>query len=71
MDAYALPYKEVDGFTCCPEKSLVNNLDPGLWTLTAARNIAVAEDEGVDVVSPCTGCISNLATVKSELKTSR
>jgi CoB--CoM heterodisulfide reductase subunit B len=70
MDAYALPYKEVDGFTCCPEKSLVNNLDPGLWTLTAARNIAVAEDEGVDVVSPCTGCISNLATVKSELKTS-
>jgi CoB--CoM heterodisulfide reductase subunit B len=69
MDAYELPYKEVDGFTCCPEKSLVNNLDPGLWTLTAARNIAVAEDEGVDVVSPCTGCISNLATVKSELQT--
>jgi len=69
MDAYALPYKEVDGFTCCPEKSLVNNLDPGLWTLTAARNIAVAEDEGLDVVSPCTGCVSNLATVKSELKT--
>ncbi|MBE9532071.1 MAG: hypothetical protein IME98_04630, partial [Proteobacteria bacterium] len=69
LDAYALPYKEVDGFTCCPEKSLVNNLDPGLWTLTAARNIAVAEEEGVDVVSPCTGCVSNLATVKSELKT--
>ena len=69
MDAYALPHREVDGFTCCPEKSLVNNLDPGLWTLTAARNIAVAEAEGVDVVSPCTGCVSNLATVKSELKT--
>ena len=69
LDAYELPYKEVDGFTCCPEKSLVNNLDPGLWTLTAARNIAVAEDEGVDVVSPCTGCVSNLATVKAELKT--
>ena len=66
-----LPYRDIDGFTCCPEKSLVNNIDHGLWTLTAARNIAVAEGEGLNIMSPCTGCVSNLATVKSELKTNQ
>ncbi len=68
LEAFGLPYKDLDGFTCCPEKSLVNNIDHGLWMLTAARNMAVAEDGGVDnIVSPCTGCISNLATVRGEL----
>ncbi len=67
LKALALPMRDVDGFTCCPEKSLVNNVDHGMWTLTAARNVAVADELGVDVVSPCTGCISNLSTVKGEL----
>ncbi|MCK4738522.1 MAG: hypothetical protein KAT46_01105 [Deltaproteobacteria bacterium] len=69
LDALKLPYTDIDGFTCCPEKSLVNNVDSGMWTLTAARNVAVADGEGVNVVSPCTGCISNLATVAKDLKT--
>ncbi|MEE9614483.1 MAG: CoB--CoM heterodisulfide reductase iron-sulfur subunit B family protein [Thermodesulfobacteriota bacterium] len=68
MDALGLPYREVDGFTCCPEKSLVNNVDHGLWTLTAARNVAIVDEMELDIVSPCTGCVSNLATVASELK---
>ena len=67
LEAFGLPYRDLDGFTCCPEKSLVNNIDHGLWMLTAARNMAVAEAHGLDIVSPCTGCISNLATVKGEL----
>lgn len=67
MDALELPYREVDGFTCCPEKSLVNNVDHGVWMLTAARNVAIVDGLGLDLVSPCTGCVSNLATVKSEL----
>ncbi|MDH4227594.1 MAG: CoB--CoM heterodisulfide reductase iron-sulfur subunit B family protein [Deltaproteobacteria bacterium] len=67
LKGFGLPYRDIDGFTCCPEKSLVNNVDHGLWLLTAARNMAVAEKEGVDIVSPCTGCVSNLATVKGEL----
>ena len=69
LEAFKLPYTDVDGFTCCPEKSLVNNIDPGLWRLTAASNVALADEKGVDVVSPCTGCISNLSTVKTELNT--
>ncbi len=69
LEGFKLPYRDIDGFTCCPEKSLVNNVDHATFVVTAARNVAVADAEGVDVVSPCTGCISNLATVSSELKT--
>jgi CoB--CoM heterodisulfide reductase subunit B len=68
MDNLGLPMRDVEGFTCCPEKSLVNNVDHGMWTLTAARNVAVADEMGLDLVSPCTGCISNLSTVKGELR---
>ena len=67
LDKLGVPFRDLEGFTCCPEKSLVNNVDNGMWTLTAARNVALADEAGVDVVSPCTGCVSNLATVKSEL----
>jgi len=68
MEEFKLPYRDLDGFTCCPEKSLVNNIDHALFTVTAARNVSVAEEAGCDIVSPCTGCVSNLATVASELR---
>ena len=68
LEAFNLPYRDIDGFTCCPEKSLVNNVDKAAFTITAARNIALVDEHGLDLVSPCTGCVSNLATVKGELK---
>lgn len=67
LDEFNLPYRDVDGFTCCPEKSLVNNVDHASFVVTAARNIALVDELGYDLVSPCTGCVSNLATVKGEL----
>ncbi|MBI5827475.1 MAG: hypothetical protein HZB22_07105 [Deltaproteobacteria bacterium] len=67
LDAFKLPYRDIDGFTCCPEKSLVNNVDRGAFVVTAARNVSLVDELGYDLVSPCTGCVSNLATVRSEL----
>lgn len=68
LEAMKLPYRDVDGFTCCPEKSLVNNVDHATFVVTAARNVALVDEENIDLVSPCTGCVSNLASVASELK---
>ncbi|MBE7415318.1 MAG: hypothetical protein HS130_08845 [Deltaproteobacteria bacterium] len=67
LESFGLPYRDIDGFTCCPEKSLVNNVDRGAFVLTAARNVALVDELGLDLVSPCTGCVSNLSTVKGEL----
>ena len=68
LESFKLPYRDIDGFTCCPERSLVNNIDHGAFVVTAARNVALVDELDYDLVSPCTGCVSNLATVKGELK---
>jgi CoB--CoM heterodisulfide reductase subunit B len=59
---------DLDGFTCCPEKELVKTMGDDLWLLTAARNLALAEATGLDLVSPCNGCYGTLKTAKAELK---
>lgn len=68
--ALDLPLGEAEGFTCCPEKALVKNLDPWVWVLTAGRNLALAEQVGMDtLIVPCNGCYSTLKSVRSRLKT--
>lgn len=59
---------DLDGFTCCPEKELVKNMGDELWLLTAARNLALAESTGQDLVTPCNGCYGTLKGAKAELK---
>src|SRR3990172_6478207 len=63
------PIKDMDGFTCCPEKALVNNLSREAWYLTAARNLSVAESAGdeITLIGPCNGCYSTLKAINSEL----
>ncbi len=51
---------DVDGLTCCPEKTMVRNMSFHDWLLTAVRNLAVAEEAGLVFVTPCTGCFSTL-----------
>jgi CoB--CoM heterodisulfide reductase subunit B len=58
---------DLDGFTCCPEKELVKSMGDELWLLTAARNLALAESTGLDLVSPCNGCFGTLKGARAEL----
>lgn len=60
---------DVDGLTCCPEKTMIRNMSHRAWLLTAARNLSVAEDAGRLFVTPCTGCFSTLKEAHVELKT--
>ncbi|RJQ54194.1 MAG: 4Fe-4S dicluster domain-containing protein [Actinobacteria bacterium] len=58
---------EIDGFTCCPESTLVKAADEEAWLITAARNLAVAETAGFDIVTPCNGCYSTFRDAKHEI----
>lgn len=58
---------DLDGFTCCPEKELVKSMGDELWLLTAARNLALAETTGLDLVTPCNGCYGTLKTARAEM----
>ncbi len=61
---------DLPGFTCCPEKSLVKNYQEEVWVLTAARNLALAEQAGLPLLTPCNGCYSTLKTVLAKIKDS-
>ncbi len=50
--------RELPGHTCCPEGVLVKSNDEGAFYTTAARNLALIEKAGLDVVTPCNGCYS-------------
>lgn len=60
LDALDVKYRDLPGFTCCPEKSLVKNFSQLQWLLTAVRNLAVAEQAGLDILAMCNGCYGTL-----------
>lgn len=59
---------DLDGLTCCPEKTMIRNMSHRTWLLTAARNLSIAEEAGRTFVTPCTGCFSTLRGAAVELR---
>ncbi len=56
-------------FTCCPEPNAVRSFSEDTWVTFAARNIALAEAEGLDILTACAGCHESLTLAKYELDT--
>ena len=65
--ALGLHATDLDGFTCCPEKSMLKNADHDDWLTIAARNLDIAEDAALSVTTPCTGCYGTLKGANHEL----
>jgi heterodisulfide reductase subunit B len=59
---------ELEGHTCCPEGTLVKANDPETFYTAAARNLALIEKAGLDVVTPCNGCYSTFKEAQSHLR---
>lgn len=59
---------DVKGFTCCPEPVAVGLQDSFASTAIAARNIAVAEEQGADIMTACNGCYFTLRHAVEELR---
>jgi heterodisulfide reductase subunit B len=54
-------------FTCCPEPNTVRAMSDDTWLTLAARNIALAEAEGLNILTSCAGCHESLSLAKHEL----
>lgn len=65
LEELGVRYRDIEGFTCCPEKFLVETLSEEAWYLTAARNLALAEAAGGDLLVPCNGCYSTFRSAIS------
>ena len=54
-------------FSCCPNSDF-RSTDEESWLLVAARNLALAEKEGLDILCLCPGCTQTLKETKMILK---
>lgn len=62
-----LEFKEVEDWNCCGATAYFH-VDELLAYTLCARNLALAEREGADLVAPCSGCFKNMYFTNAHLK---
>jgi len=60
--------QDVKGFTCCPEPFGFSFDRKLAWLTIAARNVSVAESNGLDILTLCNGCYYTITHALEELK---
>ncbi|MFX0046541.1 MAG: CoB--CoM heterodisulfide reductase iron-sulfur subunit B family protein [Candidatus Hermodarchaeota archaeon] len=55
--------KEMEGVSCCPEPVSLQSLNVDTWVALGARNLAIAEKMGLNIITICSGCYETLKTV--------
>jgi heterodisulfide reductase subunit B len=61
-------FQEIEDWNCCGATPY-SNVDELLANTLCARNLAIAERSGLDVVAPCNACFKNLYHANEHLKT--
>lgn len=52
---------DLEGASCCPDPIYFKSKDKLSWLAVAARNLALAEEQGVDLFTNCSGCTATLS----------
>lgn len=52
--------EDLKGASCCPAPGVMRSFNQDTWLAIGARNLAIAQDLGVDVLSICNGCFDTL-----------
>lgn len=56
------------GYSCCPEPVISRLLDKTAWLATSARNLALAEELELNLMTLCNGCYETLVETNEILK---
>ena len=56
------------GYSCCPEPVISRLLDKTAWLAVSARNLVLAEELGLDLMTLCNGCYETLVETNEVLK---
>jgi heterodisulfide reductase subunit B/heterodisulfide reductase subunit C len=68
LEFFGIQFSENSRFSCCPEPNGIKNSDELIYSITAARNLALAEGENRNILTPCNGCFETLKGIRSEIK---
>jgi heterodisulfide reductase subunit B len=52
---------DLEGASCCPDPIYFKSKDKIAWLAVAARNLTLAEEQGLDVITNCSGCTATLS----------
>lgn len=61
MPPLGIELVDLDGFSCCPDPIYFKAFDKEEWITLAARNLCIAEEAGLDMVTCCSGCTATLS----------
>lgn len=59
---------DLEGYSCCPDPVVSRTMDRKMWLTLSARNLSLAEEVGLDLVTLCVGCYETLAEASVILK---
>jgi len=62
FEKLGIDLRDVDGFSCCPDPTGIEQIDHNTWLALGARNLSLSNNNG-GIISFCSGCVETLKGV--------
>jgi heterodisulfide reductase subunit B len=60
--------EDIEGASCCPAPGVIRSFNEPTWLALAARNLALAEMSGHDLITGCNGCYGTFKEALNEIR---